>query len=150
MKFALKWPVRGILNQPCADRILSHIPPLLLIRFLRPHYVIEETLLPIGSRNFPLPEILHQRTLESFGPSGQGRRLRTKGSKQVHVVGHDDVAAHQDSSARSPLGNANERLMRRLVGQGCLPLIRTRGEEVDRRSREQPFKSLQPRPKHNL
>src|SRR6185437_16929551 len=94
IQFAGPRPVFGLLDQIMTNRISPNIIPLLRVTIAASELAVPEILLPKGliarmrpthrGEGFP---ILH--------PPFQGSARDARRTKQMQVVGHDDVAAHE-------------------------------------------------------
>ena len=58
--------------------------------------------------------------------------MRRKRRKEVDMIGHDDVAPHENLPLRSLLGEGHERFMDFVVGQNRAPLLGANGKVIYR------------------
>jgi len=58
--------------------------------------MIEKALLPVRLGNSKLQQSLANRVAQRLNPTGQGNPIQRKGSKEMHVIGHDDKSTNSD------------------------------------------------------
>lgn len=117
-----------------ADRVLAHIGPLFGIAFTRTQDVIEKAGLPERSGTTERSEDALRRPLfPSLHEVGQGLCLGRGRAEEVHVIGHDHVAANQPAVTffgGLPLGA--EQGVNRIGCEERFAVSRASREEIDR------------------
>jgi hypothetical protein len=132
-------PVFGLRDKSRPDRVLENVIPFRCIAVLAAEQMVVESGLPnrvkllagcvnrfpAGSKKLEL-----QSSLQSFDPTAQADfRTRTKGNKEVDVIGHDGVPTNADTEFRSSSAVLYKRF---LNGRGSQNRVATKCVECDK------------------
>src|SRR5438270_3679633 len=92
--------------------------------------MIEKAFLPVRLGNSKLEQCFADHVAERLNPTGQGNCIDWKRCKEMHVIGHYDIAAHGDIMFLCPATKGAECLMDFASSQNVLTFVRVECDEV--------------------
>src|SRR6266496_3708181 len=94
--------------------------------------MVEKAFLPVRFVNSKLKQSLANDVPQPLNPSGQGDAIRSKGGKEMNVIGHYDITTNSDIMLLRIGGKHAKHLMNFIAGQQALALICVEGDKVER------------------
>jgi hypothetical protein len=82
--------------------------------------------------NSKLKQSLANDVPQPLNPRGQGDAIRSKGGKEMNVIGHYDITANSDIMLLRIGRKHAKHLMNFIAGQQALALIFVEGDKVER------------------
>ena len=96
--------------------------------------MIEKALLPVRLGNSKVEQLFPDHVAERLNPTGQRNCIHLKGCKEMHVIGHDDIAPNGSIMFLCPDTKAAEPLVDFVSCQNALTFVRVECDEVKRSS----------------
>jgi hypothetical protein len=88
--------------------------------------------LPVRLGNSKLQQSLANRVAQRLNPIGQGNPIQRKGSKEMHMIGHDDKSTNSDIVVLRLDKKCSKCLMDLIAGQQAMTFICIECDEVKR------------------
>ncbi len=112
--------------------------------------MIEESFLPNLCLWPPQSRHLGQRLFQRANPAAQSE-IQSSTDEKMNMIGHDHVSPNGNIEvALGPLGKKNEGGMKLITRQACVPVVRTKSDEVKRSGFKNPIETERSAPKFLL